>query len=153
MEIGKLHIRRSALIKAKPATVWEEFTTFERVSAWLDQGHKLHLFEPRLGGKVEFSVELEGAERYFGGEIIVFEPEKELSIKDDWVDKDFAFYASETTFWTFRLSEIKDETLVEIFHHGYERFGDLARQALEDYEIGWDNRHLIKLREIVETQQ
>ena len=64
MEIGKLHIRRSALIKAKPATVWEEFTTFKRVSAWLDQGHKLHLFEPRLGGKVEFSVKLEGAERY-----------------------------------------------------------------------------------------
>jgi len=42
---------------------------------------------------------------------------------------------------------------VEIFHHGYERFGDFAHQVLEDYEIGWDNKHLIKLREIVETKQ
>ena len=31
MKIGKLYIRRSALIKAKPSKVWEEFTTFERI--------------------------------------------------------------------------------------------------------------------------
>ena len=147
-----MYIRRSALIKSNPSKVWEEFTTFERISAWLIQGHKLHEFEPSLGGKVGFSVELEGAERFFGGEIIEFEEEKELSFNDDCDDKDFAFYASETTFWTYRLSRLDGSTLVEIFHHGYEKFGEWAHQALEDYEIGWDNRHLKKLIEIVENE-
>ena len=55
VEISQLHIRRSALIKADPGTVWEEFTTFERISAWLDQGHKLLEFEPWLSGKVRFN--------------------------------------------------------------------------------------------------
>ena len=77
---------------------------------------------------------------------------KELSFNDDWDDKDFAFYASETTFWTYRLSRIDDNTLVEIFHHGYEKFGEWAHQALEDYEIGWNNRHLKKLREIAKNE-
>ena len=49
---------------------------------------------------------------------------KELSFNDDWDDKDFAFYAIETTFQTYRLSRIDDNTLVEIFHHGYEKFGE-----------------------------
>ena len=76
-----------------------------------------------------------------------------MSLSDDWIDKDFAFYAGERTYWTFRLTAIAKSTLVELFHHGYESFGDDAHQILEDYEIGWDNKHLKKLREIIELDQ
>lgn len=153
MEIGQLYVRRSALINARPSRVWAEFKTFERIAAWLDRGHKLHVFDPCLGGKVEFSVDIEGIQRKFGGRINTFEAERELSLSDDWIDKDFAFYAGERTYWTFRLTAIAESTLVELFHHGYENFGNDAHQILEDYEIGWDNKHLKKLREIVELDQ
>ena len=86
VEISQLHIRRSALIKADPGIVWEEFTTFERISAWLDQGHKLLAFEPRLGGKVRFSVVIEGAERFLCT-VIELLPGREITFDDGWEDQ------------------------------------------------------------------
>jgi len=152
VEISQLHIRRSALIKADPGIVWEEFTTFERISAWLDQGHKLLAFEPRLGGKVRFSVVIEGAERFFGGTVIELLPGREITFDDGWEDRDFAYYARVTNYWTFRLTAVGDSTLVELFHHQYEAFGERVHDALDSYEMAWDNKHLRKLREIVERR-
>ena len=151
MEISKLYVRRSALIRASVERVWDEFSTFARIAAWLDRGHKLHEFEPRPGGKVRLSVDIDGTQRFFGGTIVDFQPRAEVSFKDDWEDKDFAPFASGSSYWTFRLSPIDGETLVELFHHGYESDGDRAAQSVEDYENAWDNKHLKKLREIVES--
>ena len=152
VEISQLHIRRSALIEADPRIVWEEFTIFERISAWLDQGHKLLAFEPRLGGKVRFSVVIEGAERIFGGTVIEFLPGRETTLNDGWEDQDFAYYASVTNYWTFRLTAVGDSTLVELFHHQYEALGERVHDALDSYEMAWDNKHLRKLRETGESR-
>jgi hypothetical protein len=54
------------------------------------------------------------------------------------------------TLWTIRLTPIYDATLVEIFHHGFERLGVDAADNLEGYESGWDVKHLKALRAIVE---
>ncbi|HEX5007078.1 MAG TPA: SRPBCC domain-containing protein, partial [Hyphomonadaceae bacterium] len=57
LTIGRLHVRRGALINASPRQVWQEFSTEERIRAWFGQGHTLHTFEPKPGGKIDMSVE------------------------------------------------------------------------------------------------
>jgi len=145
--IGPLSVRRSTLIAASPARVWEEFKSFESMSSWFGQGHQLHAFEPRIAGRVELSVEVDGERRRYGGEVIAFEPEREVSMTINW-------HAPPAwpvpTIWTIRLSPLYEGTMVEIFHHGFERLGPDAADNLQGYEEGWDNKHLKTLRAIVE---
>ncbi len=81
VEIGVLAVRRSVLIKAPPERVWQEFTSLERMRAWFGRGHTLHEYEPRLGGKVELSVVIDGKPHRYGGRIIAFEPAREVDIR------------------------------------------------------------------------
>jgi len=141
--IGPLHVRRSILIQAPAGRVWQEFTAQERVRSWLDLGHTLHRFETHVGGLVEFSVEIDNERRFFGGRVLVFEPEQELTLESQWQPPhDWPV----PTFWTFRLSALYDGTLVELFHHGFERLGADAADSLASYEWGWDLKHLQALR-------
>ena len=137
--IGPLHVRRSIFIQASPTRVWQEFESEERVKGWLNLGHTLHQFEPRIGGRVEMSVEIDGEKRYYGGLVLVYEAEREVSFESQWQ----APYAWPVpTFWTIRLTPLYGGTQVEIFHHGFERLGDDAADSLQGYEDGWDIKHL-----------
>jgi len=148
MKIGPLHVRRSILIDAQPDRVWQEFETPERLMKWLSLGHVLHKIEPRVGGEVEMSVEIDGQQRFFGGRVLVCEPQRELSFESQWrPPHDWPV----PTFWTLRLSPLYGSTLVELFHHGFERMGPQAADNLEGYEQGWDIKHLKALRALVET--
>ena len=146
--ISLLHVRRSIFIQASPARVWEEFASFDRFSAWFGRGHELHHYEPKVGSRVDLSAVLDGERQHFGGPIIVLEPERELTFESNWVDASLAW--PQPTFFTIRLTGLYDGTLAEIYHHGFERFGADAAEALEDYESGWDVKHLKALRAIVE---
>ena len=149
MDIGPLHVRRSAYIRAAPARVWKEFETSEAICAWLDRGHRIHTFEPRVGGTVDMSVEKGGLEReHFGGPVLVVEPERELSFESAWKG---SRKRAESSFWTFRLTPVYEGTLVELFHHGFERMGHAAADQLEGFEGGWDTKHLTALRAIAES--
>jgi len=44
--IGTLSVRRSTLINATPARVWQEFATEQKIKTWFGQGHTLHTFIP-----------------------------------------------------------------------------------------------------------
>ena len=146
--IGLLNVRRSILIDAPPQRVWQEFATPERLAAWFGQGHTLHVFETRLGGKAELSVEIDGQPRQYGGRVIAFEPERELSAEINWAPPhDWPV----PMFWTIRLTPLYDGTLVELFHHGFERLGRAAADNLEGYEEGWTVRHLKSLRKAAEA--
>jgi uncharacterized protein YndB with AHSA1/START domain len=152
LQIGRLAVRRSIFIHASPERVWKEFETADRIAQWLDRGHELHSIEPRLGGRVDMSVELDGKRRHYGGPILVFEPSQEMSLEVRWAERWEAFYSAPIpSFWTFRLTPLYDGTLVEIFHHGFELSGEDAADTLEGYEEGWDIKHLKALRELVET--
>jgi uncharacterized protein YndB with AHSA1/START domain len=146
MTIGVLHVRRSVLIEAPPERVWEEFGSFDRVDAWLGLGHRLHTFEPWIDGQVEMSVDIDRKTRRFGGPILVYDPDRELSFENNW---QAPFDWPVPTFWTLRLTPVYDGTLVELFHHGFERLGADAADQLENYETGWDVKHLHALRSIV----
>ncbi|HEY8120383.1 MAG TPA: SRPBCC domain-containing protein [Myxococcota bacterium] len=151
LRIGALAVRRSIFIQAPPARVWQEFETAERIAQWLDRGHRLHAIEPRVGGRVDMSVEIDGERRHYGGPVLVVEREREMSFEIQWDASWAAAYSrSPATYWTLLLTPVYGGTLVELFHHGFERGGPAAADDLEGYEEGWDVKHLKALRGIVE---
>jgi uncharacterized protein YndB with AHSA1/START domain len=146
--IGIMHVRRSGFVQASPERVWEEFASFDRLREWFGIGHTLHAYELKVGANVELSVELDGTRRHFGGPITVFEPLREVTFECDWHDPALAHTVPMV--WTLRLTPTYDGTMVEIFHHGFERLGNAGGSELEGYEDGWDNKHLKALRALVE---
>jgi uncharacterized protein YndB with AHSA1/START domain len=148
LDIGTLFVRRSTFIRAAPARVWEEFGNFERLVAWFGRGHTLEAYEAEVGSTVTLSVEIGGERRAFGGTVLVFEPERELSFESNW-HPPHAWPVP--MFFTIRLTPLYDGTLVEIFHHGFERLGPEAADNLQGYEAGWTTNHLEALRSIVEA--
>jgi uncharacterized protein YndB with AHSA1/START domain len=150
LQIGALAVRRSTFIQASPERVWREFETPERIAAWLNRGHELHAIEPRAGGRVAMSVEIDGKRRQYGGAVLVCERAREMSFEIQWAEPWSAPYSeSPPTFWTFRLTPLYGGTLVELFHHGFERSA-AAGDDLEGYEEGWDAKHLKALRGLIE---
>ena len=147
LEIGPLHVRRSILIRAQPARVWREFESFDHMVRWFGLGHELHSIELAPGGRVDLSIENEGRRVHYGGRVVALEAGRELSFESNW-EGDGAWPVP--TFFTLRLTPVYDGTLVELFHHGFERLGAAAADELEGYEQGWGMNHLTALRRIVE---
>jgi uncharacterized protein YndB with AHSA1/START domain len=147
VQIGSLYVRRSILINSAPAEVWREFETLDRVQSWLGVGQTVHEFNLNPGGEVDISVDIDGEAHHFGGAIIVLEERREVTFESQWQSSS---QWSVPTFWTIRLTPIYDGTQVEIFHHGFERFGKEAADNLQGYEEGWTVKHLTALRAIVE---
>jgi uncharacterized protein YndB with AHSA1/START domain len=155
IQIGLLAVRRSVLIKAPVERVWREFESLERMQAWFGhpweaggrRGHTLLEYEPRLGGNVKLSITFDGEPRYFGGRIVVFEPARELTFEDAWIpDED----RTGPTYITIRLTPALGGTLVELFHHAFERRGEAAADEHLGHEMGWTAYHLEALKAIVE---
>lgn len=147
IEIGPLSVRRSIHVAAPPARVWEEFESFERLAAWFGTGHRLETYEARAGGRVRLSIEGDGQRIAFGGDILVFEPQRELSFANLW-ESDDAWEVA--TIITLRLAPLWEGCHVELFHHGFERLGSDAGAEHAGYEEGWDVHHLTALKAIVE---
>lgn len=93
------------------------------------------------------SIEANGERRHYGGHVLIVEPEREVSFESQW---DAPYSWPVPTFWTIRLTPYYDATMVEIYHHGFERMGAKAADNLQDYEGGWDIKHLTALRGLVE---
>jgi uncharacterized protein YndB with AHSA1/START domain len=145
-EIGPLAVRRSIWIDASPERVWTEFESFESMRAWFGTGHTLVAFEPRVGGWVETDPSAkEGTPLRFTGRVTVFDPPRELTFEQEWVDAGWTAPA----LITFRLSPLNDGTLVEIFHHGFERVSTDAGDLHRGFEQGWSMLQLDALHDRV----
>jgi uncharacterized protein YndB with AHSA1/START domain len=145
--IGHFAVRRAVQIDALPQHVWHEFQDMRRMTDWFGQGHTLELYEPGLRGRVELSVDMPSGVQGFGGQIIAFEEAAELSFENNWFG-DNAWDLP--TIITIRLNHCYAGTMVELFHHGFERVGKRAAQEFLSYETSWDTRHLSALKKIVE---
>jgi uncharacterized protein YndB with AHSA1/START domain len=145
--IGQLSVRRSILLNAPPERVWREFTTLARIRRWFGAGHRLLKYQLRQGGWVELEVDIQGKAMRFGGAIVVFEPEREFAFNDDWLPN---HGWAVPTMITLRLTPTLGGTLVELFHHGFERVGPNAASEHASYEAGWGMRQLEALRRVVE---
>jgi uncharacterized protein YndB with AHSA1/START domain len=126
-QIGAPHVRRSGLIQATAERVWEEFTSFERFSAWVGRGHRRDVDGPGLGGRILLRVEVEGTRRSFGGPIRILDPAREPTLSNSW----------ETDGWPAptliapRLTSLFDACHVELFHTGFERLAWDASTELQ----------------------
>jgi uncharacterized protein YndB with AHSA1/START domain len=149
-KIGELAVRRSILINAAPERVWQEFETFEKLREWFGRGHRLLEFEPKLGGKMLLEVDLEGTAHRYGGKVVVFDPPNELTFEDDWIPNNGW---EKPTLITFRLKATLGGTLVELFHHAIENVGPGADEWHAGFERGWDMKHLIALKQIIEGRE
>lgn len=148
MDIGLLNVRRSIQIAATPARVWQEFESFDRMAAWWGTGHTLAVYEPHVGGRIEMTVDVDGEPRRYGGPITVFDAARELTIESSWIPpRDWPV----PTYLTIRLAPALSGTLVELFHHGFERMGEIAADQHMGYEEGWSMRQLVMLRERAEA--
>ena len=154
-----LVVRRSIHISAPPSRVWEEFSTFERMNRWWgvllgapeagkSNGQRLVAYEPRLGGRVEMEVLFSGAPWRYGGAIVVFEPERELTFQSDWMPNRGWL---KPTLITIKLTPALAGTLVELTHHGFEHTGDRAGDEHAGYEGGWGMTQLNALRALVQA--
>ena len=147
-KISPFGIRRAAFIHATRERIWEEFTTLERMQAWYGTGHQLVQYEPRLGGTVETVLGDESARSR--GEVLVFEPGRELTFEQRWVGPDWTGREwAAPAIVTILLTEVAGGTLVELFHHGYDLLGGDPADYLRGFEGGWDTHHLDALTELV----
>ena len=146
IDISALHVRRSSFVQATPERIWQEFTSFERLAAWFGRGQQLEVYEPKFGGQIRLSVEIDAARRPFGGPILIFEQARELTFSNNWESDGWPV----PTLITIRLTPLYDACHVELFHHGFDRLGSDAGAELEGYEAGWNSRHLKALKAIVE---
>jgi uncharacterized protein YndB with AHSA1/START domain len=150
-EIGPYAVRRSTWIDAAPERVWEEFATFERMADWYGTGHRLVRYEPHAGGMVITDAggdhEADGASEplVFEGRVLVFDPPRELTFEQDWLEH--GWHAPALV--TIRLTAVDEGTLVELIHHGFERVADDPGELLRGFEEGWTTRQLEALHERV----
>ena len=147
VEIGPLVMRRSVWIDAPPERVWEEMESFERMKAWFGTGHDLVHYEPKEGGWVETDAGTHpnGERLVFAGRMLAFEPPRELTFESDWLDHGWPAPA----LITIRLTPVDSGTLVELLHHGFERFGATGPDEHRGFEGGWTMRQLDALHSIV----
>jgi uncharacterized protein YndB with AHSA1/START domain len=143
-EIGPYAVRRSIWIDASPARVWQEFATVEAMTAWFGTGHTLVKYEPFVGGTVEIDAGGDGLR--FTGRVLVFDPPRELTFEQEWLGHGWIAPAM----ITLRLTPLDAGTLVELFHHGFERVADDPGELLRGFEEGWTLRQLEALRERTE---
>ena len=157
-ENSVLKVRRSIHIKAPPSKVWGAFASFERMDGWwgfktgdpqagTSKGQFLDRYEPRVGGRIEMAVMWDGARVCYGGEIKVFLPGAEFTFENDWLPN--RGWAA-PTYVTLRLTAALDGSLVELFHHGFERTGGDAGAEHAGYEEGWGMTQLAALKRICE---
>ncbi len=150
-------VRRSIHIKASPTRVWQEFESFERMNRWWGattgdpvagsgNGQRLLTYEPYVGGRIEMEVIVGGTPWRYGGAIVVFDSAKELTFESDWIPNRGWLMP---TLITIRLAPAAGGTLVELFHHGFERTGEDPGDTHAAYEAGWSMTQLPALRAAV----
>lgn len=147
-EIGPLSVRRSVWIDAPPERVWMEFESLERMRRWFGTGHTLVRYEPRVGADVETDAGhlADGEALRFVGRVVVFDPPRELTFEQDWVDHGW----KAAPLLTIRLTPLDGGALVELFHHGFEALGPDAAENHRGFEGGWTMRQLDALHALVE---
>ena len=153
-QISPLSVRRAILINAAPERIWHEFESLERMQRWFGTGHKLTKYEPRVGAIVETDAggasdggHEDSGPLVFVGKVTVFDPPHELTFEQDWIGMGWAAPA----LVTIRLTPFHGGTLVELFHHGFERVGGDPAEHHRGFEGGWTLRQLEALRQLAEA--
>lgn len=143
--IGPLAVRRSIEIAGAPERIWKEVESAERMKRWFHCDRLV--LEPRVGGKFETEGNHGSVHYVFGGRVLVFEPNRELTVEWGWIPPRW----SDTSLLTIRLEPLGvNRTRVDLIHHGFERLGDAGIEIQRSFDGGWDLSELEALRRVVE---
>ena len=154
-----LTVRRSILVRASPDKVWEKFTSLADMSDWwghrvgapeagTDSGQILIAYEPELGSQIEMAVMMDGKPAHFGGTIVEFSYAEALTYENDWIPNQGW---ESPTMVSIRLTANAGETMVELFHYGFENTGGDVSATHAGYEAGWGMTQLQALKHCVEN--
>jgi len=86
---------------------------------------------------------VQGEPLRFAGRVTVYDPPRELTFEQDWIGHGWAA----PSLITVRLTPMTAGTLVELFHHGFERLGPDAAENHRGFEGGWGMTQLEALRQ------
>ncbi|MBI1212092.1 MAG: hypothetical protein GC190_11560 [Alphaproteobacteria bacterium] len=156
-EQSVLKVRRSILINAAPEAVWQKFADHKSMESWwgyrtgtpeagTSKGQYLDRYEPQVGGRIVMSVNWNGERVSYGGKILSF-AQGGITFENNWIPSQ-GWKAP--TYITIRIAPALNGTLVELFHHGFERIGGDVAAEHEGFEAGWGMTQLSELKRICE---
>ena len=135
----ELTIRKEVTVDCSPEQAFETYT--ERISSWWPlETHSVGggsgtppeevVLEPHVGGR--FYERSASGEEHEWARVLVWEPPHRLVV--DWhVNPESPATELEVTF-----TPEGGKTRVELEHRGWERYGDMGKEASGDYSSGWE---------------
>jgi len=129
----KMAVRHEIHINATPDKVWGIMASVEGIKKWLGPA----TYEPRKGSKIDFNVTHEGGKFYMFGEVMTFDPPRELAFT--WTAQPVGGEAwPASTLVTLTLTPDGDGTRVRLTHSGFENLpADIAEDQYKGYVQGW----------------
>ena len=144
----KMIVRQEIHINAAPDKVWAVMASVEGIKKWLGPA----TYEPRKGSKIDFNVTHEGGKYYMFGEVMTFDPPRELAFT--WTEQPVGGEAwPAATLVTIQLTPEAGGTRVSLIHSGFENLpADIAEDQFKSYERGWAmSNGLADLKAMVEA--
>ena len=144
----KMIVRQEIHINAAPDKVWAVMTSVEGIKKWLGPA----TYEPRKGSKIDFNVTHEGGKYYMFGEVMTFDPPRELAFT--WTEQPVGGEAwPAATLVTIQLTPEAGGTRVSLIHSGFENLpADIAEDQFKSYGRGWAmSNGLADLKAMVEA--
>jgi uncharacterized protein YndB with AHSA1/START domain len=143
-----LAVHLDTLIEAPPERVWRALATENAWRQWFNAKTQL---EPRLGGRFRVEGTHAGAAYVFVGEVVVFEPPREIAVTWIPVGTDWPF-PDVHSIVRFTLAPEGNGTRVRVSHEGFERLPEPFRtKEFQDFSRGWNaDEELAWLRDYVE---
>jgi uncharacterized protein YndB with AHSA1/START domain len=141
-------VRQEEFIDAAPDVVWRVMAGTEGIKQWLGPSQ----YEPRQGAPITFDVKHDGHAFLMFGEIVTFDPPRELAFT--WTEQEIGHAAwPAPTLVTLTLTPEGSGTRVRLVHSGFERLpDDLAQSQFDSYVAGWEMRPVLKgLKGLVEN--
>jgi uncharacterized protein YndB with AHSA1/START domain len=129
----KMAVRQEILIHAAPEKVWAVMSSAEGIKKWLGPA----TYEPRVGSKIDFNVTHEGGNYYMFGEVMTFNPPRELAFT--WTEQPVGGEPwPVATRVTLTLTPEGEGTRVRLTHDGFENLpAEIAEDQFKSYERGW----------------
>ena len=140
-------VRQETYIEASPERVWQVMASAEGIKQWLGPSQ----YEARAGAKISFDVKHNGQQFLMFGEVVTFDPPRELAFT--WTEQEVGAASwPSPTLVTLTLTPEGSGTRVKLVHSGFEKLPDATTQY-EGYVQGWAVRPVLEgLKSLVEGE-
>jgi uncharacterized protein YndB with AHSA1/START domain len=145
--IPVMKVEQEEFIQAAPEKVWSVLAETEGIRQWLGPNQ----YEPHQGAKITFDVAHGGKQFLMFGEVVTFDPPRELAFT--WTEQEIGHDPWPVpTLVTLTLTPEGGGTRVRLVHSGFEHLpAAMAQPQYDSYVAGWAMRPVLRgLKELVE---